>query len=230
MTNDPLTRYRASMLIARMREPDCAACDEDAEQEAAGSVTAGATLRWEVPVTARAQMPTWPAEHFEKFEVKGKDVPPLQVTPDGRIWGAAAGDSCFRNGQVTQCQTYRRDPDPELRNFHTHTTLLDNGETIRTGVIVAGAGHADIRMSAAEVKAFHDNSSTIFARVRAWEDNKGRLLVSGSVVPGLDEKFVAQVAGTPISIEAFPTAETHGQNTLISMVSVPTGAWPVLEK
>src|SRR5690606_30384517 len=76
-------------------------------------------------------------------------------------------------------------------------------------------------------RAYHENTSTVVGRVIAWEDERGRLAVAGSMVPGLPETFVAQVAGAPVSVEQWPTMETNGRNTLTAAHLVVTPAWPV---
>lgn len=176
------------------------------------------------PIAAAAQLHTYPAEHFARWE--SREPVPIQVTPDGHVWGHAAGDGCYRNGSKTQCQKYTRDPDPELRNFLTATATLDDGEVIRVGALTCAGLHADPRMTREQQRAHHENSSTVWARVTAWNDSRGRLCVSGSVVPGLDDQTLAQVAGLPVSVELWPCVGTPGV-TLVGMHSVVSPAWPV---
>jgi hypothetical protein len=68
----------------------------------------------------------------------------------------------------------------------------------------------------------------VFARVVAWEDEKGRLAVAGSIIPELDPMFVRQVAGAPVSIEKMPMHETGWRNTLVGAHMVVTPALPVV--
>lgn len=180
-------------------------------------------------IAAAAAVATYPPDHFEKWE-GGKEATPLQVTPDGRVFGQIAGDGvCFRNGAMDQCTKYTSDPDPELRNFHTSTVTLDNGEVLRVGALVAGTLHASTNMSLAEQRRHHEDTSRVWALVRAWEDSRGRLCVAGSVIPGLDPAFQAQAASAPVSIERWPVHGVSGV-TLCSAVSVVHPAWPVLSK
>jgi hypothetical protein len=174
-------------------------------------------------LAAAAAVAVFPATHFEKWE--SREPVPLQTTPDGRFWGHAAGDGCFRNGS-SRCEKYSRDPDPALSNFHTSTATLDNGEVIRVGVLTAGGLHASTNLDLNGQRQHHENSTTIYAKVRAWEDAYGRLCVSGSMIPGLDPTFAAQVAGLGLSIEKWPVP---GKGlTLCGAHAVPTQAWPVL--
>lgn len=176
-------------------------------------------------IAAAAAVATYPPNHFERWE-GGKESTPLQVTKDGRVFGQIAGDGvCFRGAPT--CQKYESDPDKDLRNFHTHTVTLDDGEVIRVGALVAGTVHASKNMSLAEQRQHHENTSRVWALVRAWEDDRGRLCVSGSVVPGLDPTFQAQAAAAPVSVEKWPVQGQRGV-TLVGAVSVTTAAWPVL--
>lgn len=175
-------------------------------------------------LAASAALAVMPSSHFERWE--SRDPMPLQVTPDGRIMGHAAGDGCFRDGGG-QCQKYQRDPDPTMANFHTGTTTLDDGRVIRTGVLTAAGLHAGTHLDLSGQRSHHENSSTVYAKVQAWEDSRGRLCISGSLVPGLEPKFAAQVAGLPVSVEKWPVQGVRGL-TLVGAHAVPTPAWPVL--
>lgn len=176
-------------------------------------------------LAAAAAVAVYPASHFERWE--SRDPVPLQVTPDGRIWGHAAGDGCFRNGNLTKCDRYQRDPDPALRNFHTGTVTLDDGEVIRVGALTAAGLHADTRNHDVNAqRQHHENSTTVYAKTVAWEDRYGRLCLSGSLVPGLDPTFTAQVSGLPVSIEKWPVQGVRGL-TLVGAHAVPNPALPV---
>lgn len=179
------------------------------------------------PVAAAAGVGfVFPASHFEKWP-ESREAVPLQTTPDGRFWGHAAGDGCYRDGNTTRCEKYSRDADPEMRNFHTSTATLDTGEVIRVGVLTAGSLHAPVTTDIGGQRAYHENSSTIYAKVRAWEDSRGRLCISGSMIPGLDPSFAAQVAGLGLSVEKWPAHGVRGL-TLAGAHAVPAQAWPVL--
>lgn len=177
------------------------------------------------PVNAAvAAVSTYPAAHFKKWDSEGKLVP-LQVSPDGRVWGHAAGDGCYR-GDSKVCRKYTPDPDSKMTNFHTGTVSLDNGSVIRVGALTAASLHADARGSVADQRRHHEDSSTVWAKVIAWNDHKGRLCVTGSVVPGLPSDLIDQVAGLPISVELWPVPGVSGL-TLVGAHSVVTPAWPV---
>lgn len=178
-------------------------------------------------LAAAARVATYPAEHFARFE--SREIVPFQVTPDGRVFGHMAGDGCFRNGDTTQCKKYTADADPKLRNFHVGTATLDNGEVIRVGSLTCASLHADTGLSLDGQRAYHENTSTVWARVVAWEDSQGRLCASGSIVPGLDELTLSKVAGAPISVEKWPVPGYSGL-TLCGAHAVVSPAWPTITK
>lgn len=239
---DALTRYRAARLSERVREQRDAVtaasatgvvtiepCDECEEQGQILQSPDAAVA--DQPITAAATMVreaiVFPSTHFDRWDAGGREQTPLTFEPDGRIYGHIAGTGCYRNGDMTSCKRYSPDPDPQLRNFHTWTTTLDDGRVIRTGALTAAANHADIRQPLEAARAYHENTSTVVARVVAWEDERGRLAVAGSVVPGLSAAMLGQVAGAPVSIEQWPTMETNGRNTLTAAHLVVAPAWPI---
>lgn len=178
------------------------------------------------PIAATALLHAFPSKHFEMWP-ESRDWVPIQVDLTGRVWGHAAGGAGFRNGTRGGGQKYTRDVDPMMRNFHTGTATLDNGEVIRVGTITAGSLHADAsNHDVKSQRAHHENSSTIAAKVRAWNDSQGRLCIAGSMIPGLDPAFAAQVAGLPISPEIWPAPGVNGI-TLVGLHAVPLPAWPV---
>jgi hypothetical protein len=236
---DALTRYRAARLADQMTQqraavlPDPAPAELPCDECGETLDTSTKFVMPDEPVSAAATMVgnsiAFPADHFERWDTSGQDYTPLTVDTEGRMFGHLAGASCFRNGDMSRCERYRSDPDPRLRNFHTWTTTLDNGQVIRTGAITAASNHADVRrMSLEEARAYHENTSTVVARVVAWEDERNRLAVTGSMVPGLPESMLGRVAGAPVSVELYPTRETGGRNTLVAAHLVVTPALPVL--
>ena len=246
---DALTRIKAARTIERVRQQRAAVA---ASGGAGGAVTVepvtdelcteceeqGQILQSQdvavadEPITAAATMVrnaiVFPSTHFDTWDADGKTQTPLTFAPDGRIYGHIAGMVCYKNGDMSACKRYQRDPDPKLRNFHTWTTTLDDGRVIRTGALTAAAPHADVRQPLEVARDYHENTSTVVARVRAWEDARGRLAVAGSVVPGLPDTMLGQVAGAPVSIEQWPTMETGGRNTLTVAHLVVDPAWPVI--
>jgi hypothetical protein len=181
------------------------------------------------PVNAAAvTVATYPRAHFEKFvNDSPKDGVPLQVTKDGHVFGQIAGQGCYRDGTGKTCKQYSPDPDREMKQFHTSTVELDDGSRIRVGTLTAGGLHSPLSVGIDGQRQHRENSQTVWAVVRAWDDAYGRLCVSGSVVPGLDQGFVNQAAACPVSIERWPIPGVSGV-TLVGALSVPMPAWPVI--
>lgn len=175
-------------------------------------------------IAAAAAGYLYPAHHFARWE--SPEMVPLSVTTDGRVWGHGAGDGCFRGDG--RCLKYTPDPDPDMRNFHVATACLDDGSTIRVGSLTCAGLHASTSLpTVADVRRHHEDSSAVWARVVAWNDKYGRLCITGSVVPGLDETTLAQVSGAPLSPELWPVPGTPGL-TLVGLHAVNTPAWPTL--
>lgn len=216
----------------------CDTCPPDTADEPVSLQSPAPTIVPDEPISAAAtsvhEAITWPSDHFDRWE--SPNFEPLTVHPDGRITGHLAGDGCLRNGDATMCVKYKRDPDPTLKEFNAWTTTLNNGEVIRTGAITAGGPHAPVAAAAkqgwntSDIRRFHEDTSTVFARVVAWEDRKGRLAVSGSMMPDLDPGFIRRTAGAPVSIEKMPLVETGWRNTLVGAHMVVTPAWPVVNR
>lgn len=174
------------------------------------------------PVTASGIAPL-PKANFAVWE---SDKPiPLQVTPEGRVFGHAAGDGIYRNGTGTGPR-YSRDPDRDMRNFHTGTAVLDNGEVIRVGALTCSGMHAAARGPVEDQRRHHEDSTTVWAKVRAWNDKQGRLCVAGSVMTDLPAAELQQTAGLPLSPELWPVPGVAGL-TLVGLHSVVSPAWPV---
>lgn len=217
-----------AVTIEPVTDVPCTECEDEAEVLVSPDRAVA-----DAPITAAATMVrqaiVFPSTHFDRWDAGGREQTPLTFEPDGRIFGHIAGTGCYRNGDMTQCKRYSKDPDPQLRNFHTWTTTLDDGRVIRTGALTAAANHVDVwtTRTVEAARAYHENTSTVVGRVVAWEDERGRLAVAGSVVPGLSASMLGQVAGAPVSIEQFPTMETNGRNTLTAAHLVVTPAWPV---
>jgi len=175
------------------------------------------------PVNAKALSGlTFPAAHFERWS--SKDPVAFRVEADGRVWGHGAGVSAGR--WPGRARFYQPDPDPEMKNFHTGTVLLDDGRHIRVGSLRGGGPHAPTSVDLAGNRAHHDVSTTVWARARAWDDEQGRLCFTGSVVPGLPAQFLGQVAGLGLSAELWPVRGLS-RPSLVCAVSVPDPAWPV---
>jgi hypothetical protein len=214
----------------------CDTCPPDDADTPVSLQSPAATVVPDEPITASATAVrnaiVWPADHFEKW--RSATYEPLTVHPDGQITGHLAGDGCFQNGDASVCVKYKRDVDPTLARFNTWTTTLDDGNVIRTGALTAGGPHAPVMEATkqgwkdADIRRFHEDTSTVFARVVAWEDEKGRLAVAGSIIPELDPMFVRQAAGAPVSIEKMPMHETGWRNTLVGAHMVVTPALPVV--
>lgn len=174
-------------------------------------------LRARTAITAAAR--TFPAAHFAQWS---SDTPvPFTVEPDGRVWGHAAGTDCHR-GMPGQCLLYTADVDPDMGDFHTGDLItLDNGDTIRVGPLRFAGLHADTPEA---IRALNEDPRTTVALVRAWDDNKGRLSIAGTLVEGVDQTTRDQLAAASISYERI---QRPGGMTLLGLKVVNVPGHPV---
>lgn len=166
-----------------------------------------------------------PAAHFERWQSTG--AVPFTVDDDGRVWGHAAGTGCHRSAGPG-CLLYNGDVDPAMNDFHAGSPVtLDNGDKVRVGPLTFGGLHADTSMSREQRRAHHENGSTVVALVRAWDDQRGRLAVAGTLVDGLPAKVVDQLRACAPSYERWPPSAGGGGLTLAGLHLVPAPAHPV---
>lgn len=165
---------------------------------------------------------TLPAAHFERWESTERQ--PIRIE-DGRIWGHVTADGTCMRG-ANECRLI---PESGLvGGFHIGSPVeLDDGSEIRTGPMTFGGLHLDRRLTLAEARrARHEDSSNVVARVIAWPDPPYGIAVTGSLVPGLPERTVAQMESAGWSVEMWRSPQS-GLYELLSVHSVPTPASPI---
>lgn len=162
------------------------------------------------------------ASHFERWEATERQ--PIRIE-DGRIWGHVTADGTCMRG-LNECRLI---PESNLiAGFHVGSPVeLDDGTEIRTGPMTFGGLHLDRRLSLADARrARHEDSSNVVARVIAWPDPPYGIAVTGSLVPGLPERTVAQMQSAGWSVEMWRSPQS-GLYELLSVHSVPTPASPI---
>lgn len=159
---------------------------------------------------------------------------PIRISkPDAQGYRAIRGLAapkgvCHRSNRT--CFTYPKDPDPQLKGFHTGTLLrLDDGADIRVGALTIGGGHIDASLarqgvSISQVSNHRDDANRVFALVRAWETRFG-LMIAGAIPPDVSDADVARALACSPSVELWP--DVSGRRTLIGIHLVGTPAWPV---
>lgn len=122
---------------------------------------------------------------------------PVQVTPDGRVFGHIALWNVCHTGVGNKCVLA---PHSKLdyEKFHQGTVITSEGEALRVGKITLGAGHADVRLGMLPAVEHYDNSATAVAVVRAGEDRFG-IWFAGSLLPGVSAERCAELRRSPLS-------------------------------
>lgn len=139
-----------------------------------------------------------PSEWFRTAEA---DCPtPLTVTEDGRVYGhLATWDVCHiaapaGEGVCIQAPHSARD----YAHFHTGSVLTAENETVPTGRITMGTGHAAPSLGSSAALAHYDNTGTAVADVCAVDGHHG-IWLSGALRPGTSPERVRALRGSPLS-------------------------------
>lgn len=148
---------------------------------------------------------------------------PLTITEDGRIFGHAAVWGTCHTGFSGQCVT------PPRERFHEYfllgETLTASGETVATGTITLGTGHASTggNLTAVQAMDHYDHTGTAVADVSTGEDKYG-LWFSGAIRPGL----------SPLRLRTLRAAKLSGDwrrfgngLRLIALLAVNVPGFPV---
>lgn len=162
-----------------------------------------------------------PREWFEDPQLSGPT--PMTVTDDGRIFGHAALWGTCHTGFAGQCVT------PPRERFHEYfllgETLTADGETVATGTITLGTGHAATggKITAFEAIKHYDNTGTVVADITTGEDAYG-LWFSGALRAGV----------SPIKLRALRAAKLSGDwrkfgngLRLVALLAVNVPGFPV---
>ncbi|WQY99815.1 hypothetical protein [Microbacterium phage MO526] len=166
-------RVRASTIVAvpafanaRIDIADGEATAEEAEAEEAEALVAAAA-----PLLP-------PAAWFAKADLDGPTA--LTVTKDGRVYGHLAvwGTCHISHSAGGKCVTPPNSPS-DYAWFHTGALETAEGEMLSVGHLTMNTGHAGDGLDPAATLAHYDNTGTVAADVRAYEDQWGIQVVGG---------------------------------------------------
>ncbi len=150
---------------------------------------------------------------------------PLTVTDDGRVFGHIAQWGTCHTGLLRNGCTQPPRSTLNYEPFHSGGFVrLSDGATVRIGHLTMDGGHADLPLDARATRRHYDDSTTVWANVRAGEDDHG-VWVAGAVAPGVTPEQVACARSLAISGDwrAWPGAGLE----LIAALSVPVPGFPV---
>lgn len=138
-----------------------------------------------------------PRAWFEDQRLSGPT--PLTVTKEGQVYGHVAlwGTCHISHTAGGKCVTPPNSPSG-YSWFHTGALVLADGSEVPVGHLTMGTGHAKDSMSAAEAASHYDNTGTVAADVRAYEDAFG-IAVAGGLRPRLTPEQVRDFRAAPIS-------------------------------
>jgi hypothetical protein len=146
---------------------------------------------------------------------------PLQVTPDGRVFGhLAEWGKCHRG--IRDACVIAPHSRSDYAHFHTGALTTDDGD-IRVGRLTVGIPHAPITASKRSAEAHYDNTHAVVAFVRCGEDKHGPWL-AGAVKSNATPEQVRDLKANPPSGD---WREEEGALELIAALAVPVAGFPI---
>lgn len=123
----------------------------------------------------------------------------LTITPDGRVYGHLAlwGTCHLSHAAGGQCVSPPNSPSG-YSWFHTGALETKEGELVSVGHLTMGTGHAKDDASPAATLSHYDNTGTVAADVRAYEDGFG-IAVAGAMRSNLTPEQVRAFRAAPLS-------------------------------
>ncbi|QHB37014.1 hypothetical protein QDA00_gp89 [Microbacterium phage Matzah] len=171
-------------IVDSLESVDTPDAEDDTEDEGADSLVAAAPLN---P----------PAAWFDKMSLDGPT--PLTVTKDGRVYGHAAiwGTCHISHSAGGKCITPPNSPSGYAW-FHTGALETAEGDLVSVGHLTMNTGHAEDDLSPAATLAHYDNTGTVAADVRMYEDQHGIQYV-GALRPSTNGERLRAFMSAPIS-------------------------------
>lgn len=198
---------------------------EQAEDEAPAPDAAEDAADAEALVAAAAPLAP-PAAWFANPNLDGPT--PLTVTADGRVFGhAATFDQCHVASPAGEgiCVLAPHSA-MNYAKFHLGSVITDDGESISTGKITMGTGHAPARLRTAAATEHYDNTGTAVADVRAGEDQFG-VWIAGAMRPDATPEQVRALRASPISGD---WRKENGNLELVAALAVNVPGFPVIPR
>ena len=147
------------------------------------------------PLAASAPPPAPPTAWFLDPQLDGPT--PLHVGDDGRVYGHLALWGTCHVSYPGQCVTPPRSS-TGYAAFRLGAVLTADGDTIPTGKITMGTGHADKALTPGATIAHYDNTGTAVADVAVGDDQHG-IWVAGAMRPGVSDEQVRALRASPLS-------------------------------
>lgn len=165
-----------------------------------------------------------PREWFE--DPKLKELTPLQILPDGRVYGHLADwDGCYTGFQGICVPPFRSTTD--YRYFNVGEIECGDGTLMPCGKLMFsrdGGKHAEMWMNAQEASKHYDDATKVGAFVRAGTDRFGTWL-AGSLRCDLTDEDVQHLRTHPPSGDWRPIG--GGPSELVAAFSVAIPGFPI---
>lgn len=189
-------------------------------------LTASGSMRVVRPTTlvASAGPLKPPREWFEDPNLR--ELTPLQITKDGRVYGHLADwDGCHTGFQGICVPPFRSASNYSYFNVGEIETA--EGEMVPCGKLMfcrEGNGHAPIEMTADEASRYYDDATKVGAFVRAGSDRFGTWL-AGAVRSDLTDLDIQHLRTHPPSGDWRPVK--NGPSELVAAFAVPIPGFPI---
>lgn len=178
-----------------------------------------------IAVTADAVTAAAPVKPSKSYFENPKLTRPTAITvgKDGtHVFGhLATWDTCHV-GIQGRCQTAPRSATDYAYFAHGEVETAE-GETVRTGRITLGTGHAALSLGADAAKAHYDDTGTAVADIAVGEDPIG-IWFSGALRPGVTEEQIRTLRASAVSGD---WRSMQGNLELMALLAVNTPGFPV---
>lgn len=188
VTTDARIRAATIVAVPAFAEARIEIVEEGAEAEADE----------DAPALVAAAAPLMPPKAwFDKMSLEGPT--PLTVTKDGRVYGHLAvwGTCHISHSAGGKCVTPPNSPS-DYAWFHTGALETKEGDMLSVGHLTMNTGHAADDLTPAATLSHYDNTGTVAADVRAYEDQFG-IQVVGGMRPHLTGEQVRAFRAAPLS-------------------------------
>ena len=208
----------------------------DAEEPPDGEVVADATLvelpedeppaEWfftpEPDLDSEGQVDVYgkPAEELLVAQSDGGFGVPLEITPEGRVFGHAARWGQCHIGYPNTCVTAPQSPSGYAQ-FHIGQVKTSGFETIATGPVTMSTDHAAASLRAADAIDHYAHTGLAWADVRLHDGQFG-IWMSGRVRPGITPDQVASLSAGGVSGDWRTIPHGSGPLEMIGLLAVNT--------
>lgn len=127
------------------------------------------------------------------------DVHPVRVSPEGRVYGFAAGPTCHISWDHRQkCVTVPLSS-CAYAEFRKGQVLTAEGTLVSTGPLVTDTVHPDLHMSASDAQSFYHHTGACAADIVPYDIPGVGIYVAGALRPSATDEQVRVLRGSDVS-------------------------------